>query len=65
MKFIVDAQLPRRATTWLREAGFDAIHTFNLPDANRSADNRMNQIAIEDERVVITKDADFVDSHTL
>ena len=28
MKFLVDAQLPRRLAVWLDEAGFPAVHTF-------------------------------------
>lgn len=28
MNFLVDAQLPRRMTTWLAAAGCDAIHTL-------------------------------------
>jgi predicted nuclease of predicted toxin-antitoxin system len=36
MKFLVDAQLPRRLIHRLREAGHDAIHTLDLPDGNRS-----------------------------
>jgi predicted nuclease of predicted toxin-antitoxin system len=31
MKFLVDAQLPRRLTYRLREAGHDALHTLDLP----------------------------------
>jgi predicted nuclease of predicted toxin-antitoxin system len=31
MKFLVDAQLPRRFANWLNEAGHDALHTLDLP----------------------------------
>jgi hypothetical protein len=31
VKFLLDAQLPRRATEWFRAAGADAIHTLDLP----------------------------------
>ncbi len=31
MKFLVDAQLPRRFATWLTDAGHDALHTLDLP----------------------------------
>jgi predicted nuclease of predicted toxin-antitoxin system len=31
MKFLVDAQLPRRFCGWLTEAGHDALHTLDLP----------------------------------
>ena len=65
MKFLVDAQLPRRMTTWLAAAGCDAIHTLDLPAANRTTDGQVNDIADMEQRAVVTKDADFVDSHLL
>ncbi|MHB1557256.1 MAG: DUF5615 family PIN-like protein [Isosphaeraceae bacterium] len=65
MRFLVDAQLPRRMVTWFVAAGFDAIHTLDLPDGNRTTDNGVIDAAERDGRVVITKDADFVDSHVL
>jgi len=34
MKFLVDAQLPRRIVMWLRAAGFDAVHTLESPQPN-------------------------------
>jgi len=65
MNFLVDAQLPRRMTAWLAGAGCNAIHTLDLPDANRMTDEQINHVADREQRVVITKDADFVDSHLL
>jgi len=35
MKFLVDAQLPRRLARWLQASGHDAIHTRDLPEGNR------------------------------
>jgi predicted nuclease of predicted toxin-antitoxin system len=65
MKFLVDAQLPRRMKDWLTVAGCDAIHTMELPDANRTTDERIIEVADRELRVLVTKDADFVDSHLL
>jgi predicted nuclease of predicted toxin-antitoxin system len=65
MKFLVDAQLPRRLVLRLREAGFDAIHTLDLEEGNRTSDAKINAISIAQERAVVTKDADFVDSFVL
>jgi len=65
MNFLVDAQLPRRMTAWLTAAGCDAVHTLDLPDGNRTADEQINDVADREKRVVVTKDADFVDSHLL
>jgi len=38
MKFLVDAQLPRRMALWLSESGHDAKHTLDLPAGNRTPD---------------------------
>jgi predicted nuclease of predicted toxin-antitoxin system len=65
VNFLVDAQLPRRLVGWLIAAGCDAIHTLDLPDGNRTTDLRVCELADREQRVVVTKDADFVDSHIL
>jgi predicted nuclease of predicted toxin-antitoxin system len=62
MKFLVDAQLPRRLVLLLQQAGQDAIHTLDLPHGNRTRDAEINTVAEHEQRVVITKDADFVNS---
>lgn len=62
MKFLVDAQLPIRLARSLQEAGYDTIHTRELPQQNSTPDSTINSLSIQQERVVITKDSDFVDS---
>ena len=62
MKFIVDAQLPRRLAHFLQNAGYDTLHTLDLPHQNATPDSNINTLSIAQERIVITKDADFVDS---
>ncbi len=65
MKFIVDAHLPRRLARLLQQAGYDAIHTLDLSLGNRTPDTFINELSAEEQRVVVTKDADFVDSFWL
>jgi predicted nuclease of predicted toxin-antitoxin system len=65
MKFVVDAHLPRRLAIFLQQAGFDALHTLDLTRGNRTPDSWINQLSLTEQRVVITKDADFVDSFWL
>lgn len=65
MKFLVDAQLPRLLATWLAGRGHDALHTLDLPAANRTTDKDIREMADREQRVVVTKDSDFVDSHVL
>lgn len=61
MKFIVDAQLPRRLARELTALGADALHTLDLPAANRTADGELRRVAVAEDRIVISKDGDFVD----
>ncbi|MBY0502849.1 MAG: DUF5615 family PIN-like protein [Bryobacteraceae bacterium] len=65
MKLIVDAQLPRQLARQLREAGFDALHTLDLPLSNRTPDTVINELSLQERRIVVTKDADFVHSFLL
>ena len=65
MKFLVDAQLPRRLATSLREAGHEVIHTLELPLGNRTPDSVINEFSVRDGYIVVTKDADFVNSFHL
>ena len=62
MRFLVDAQLPRRFCGWLNEAGHDAVHTLELPHGNRTTDNEILDVAEREQRIVVTKDDDFVQS---
>jgi predicted nuclease of predicted toxin-antitoxin system len=65
MKFLVDAQLPRNLAWWLAEAGHDALHTLDLPRKNRTTDAEVVERAVQDGRVVVSKDSDFVASYLL
>jgi len=49
MKFIVDAQLPYGIATILKEKGFDAIHTDDLPDKERTTDTQIRTISIGED----------------
>src|SRR5574337_519848 len=65
MRFLVDAHLPRRIARRLQAAGHDVLHTLDLPDGNRTTDAEINAISLREQRVVVTKDADFVNSFLL
>jgi predicted nuclease of predicted toxin-antitoxin system len=65
VKFLVDAQLPRRLVRILAAAGHDVVHTLDLPLGNRTPDAEINRIALAEGRVVVTKDQDFVTSFLL
>lgn len=65
MKFLIDAQLPRRLATELKQAGFEATHTLELPDGNRTTDQALIKLSIADQSILVTKDSDFVQSFLL
>lgn len=41
MKFLIDAQLPRKMRSWFSDAGVDALHTLDMPTGNRSTDEQI------------------------
>ena len=65
MKFFVDANLPVKVAFNLRQRGFDTLHTDDLPNKERTTDNEIRKVAVDQERIVITKDSDFLDSHLI
>jgi len=65
MKFLIDAQLPRRLAHQLRVAGFETTHTLDLPQGNRTTDQVLITFSLSKHCVVITKDSDFVESFLL
>jgi predicted nuclease of predicted toxin-antitoxin system len=65
MKCIVDAQLPVKLATFLTSHGIDALHTDEMPHRERTTDDEIRTIALTEQRMVLTKDADFLDSYIL
>jgi predicted nuclease of predicted toxin-antitoxin system len=65
MKFLLDAQRPRRLARELAASGHDAIHTLDLPAGNRTQDRDLVELAIRENRILVTKDNDFVVSFHL
>lgn len=62
MKFLIDAQLPKSLSDFLRLEGYDSLHTIELPKANDTQDNEILKICLEENRIIISKDADFLES---
>lgn len=65
MRFLIDAQLPHRLANALADLGHDTIHTLDLPDRNATSDYEVASAADRDDRILITKDGGFRDSHLL
>lgn len=58
-RLLVDAQLPLRLARTLARSGFDTLHTRDLPRGNATQDADINRLSLAEERIVVTKDADF------
>lgn len=65
MKFLIDAHLPRHLSFLLQHHGYDAVHTLDLEKGNQTSETEINNISEYEQRIVITKDADFVNSFLL
>lgn len=65
MRFLVDANLPFTLAQSLKARGYDVIHTDDLPNRERTKDSEIRKISTDQNRAVITKDTDFLDSHLI
>lgn len=65
MKFLIDANLPRRLVHLFHERGYAAMHTLDLPAGNATQDTEILQYADENDCIIITKDSDFTTSFWL
>jgi predicted nuclease of predicted toxin-antitoxin system len=65
VKFLVDAQLPKSLSDLLKQRGHDSVHTLELPNQNKTSDKTIIELSIDQERIVITKDNDFLESFLL
>jgi predicted nuclease of predicted toxin-antitoxin system len=62
----LDKRAPMSLTQGMLETqGCDTLHTFDLPEGNCSSDDSIREKADQDERVVFSKDKDFIQSHLL
>lgn len=63
VKFIVDTHLPPKLSKYLVEAGFDSTHTTDFPEGHLLQDSEIIKIALEEDRIILTKDQDFMDNY--
>jgi predicted nuclease of predicted toxin-antitoxin system len=59
VKFLIDAQLPKSLSDFLKLKGYNCVHTLELPNENDTTDNEILKYCELENRVVITKDNDF------
>ncbi len=65
MRFLIDANLPFKLAKILTDKGYDVIHTDDLPNKERTKDREIRKISIDQNRIIISKDSDFLDSHLI
>ncbi len=58
MKLLLDQGLPRSTTLYLAKVGIEALHAGELGLAT-AADSKILEFALQEQRVVVTLDADF------
>jgi predicted nuclease of predicted toxin-antitoxin system len=62
MKFLIDAQLPFSLKHLFISKGHNCIHTSDLELGNETPDRIINAISVAEQRIVVTKDGDFLES---
>jgi predicted nuclease of predicted toxin-antitoxin system len=63
LRFLIDTQLPPRLSVFLNERGYDALHTTAFPDGHLLYDIEIRRIAVQQERIIVTKDSDFYEHY--
>ena len=63
MKFLIDEQLPYLLSEWLQSKGYDAVHVSALLTNARIPDGYICERSMAEERIVTTKDADFLNTY--
>ena len=58
-RFIIDTQLPPVLAAFFRREGYDAVHTTAFNKGHLLAAETIRQIAVQQERIVVTKDTDL------
>jgi predicted nuclease of predicted toxin-antitoxin system len=61
---LLDVHLPRRLADFFKAKGHDAQHTLDILSGDRTKDTDLRQYADLHGYVIVTKDKDFVTSHT-
>ncbi|MEO5569728.1 MAG: DUF5615 family PIN-like protein [Bacteroidia bacterium] len=59
MKFIIDTQLPPGLSQLITNKGCDAVHTTFFPNGHLMNDHEIRKIAVDQNRIIITKDTHF------
>jgi predicted nuclease of predicted toxin-antitoxin system len=61
LRFLVDTQLPPALASYIGAKGYDSIHTTSFKDGHLLQDKAISDIAIKENRIIVTKDHDFLE----
>ncbi|MBK8349084.1 MAG: DUF5615 family PIN-like protein [Saprospiraceae bacterium] len=62
---MIDAQISYKISKHFSQKGFDVIHVNQLPQRDRTPDHEIIKYAENQNRIVVTKDKDFINSYIL
>jgi len=65
VRVLVDAHLPKRLSEFLSAHDIESKHTLDLPKKNATPDPEIIRFADDENRIVISKDSDFLDNYIL
>jgi predicted nuclease of predicted toxin-antitoxin system len=65
VRVLVDAHLPKRLSEFLSAHDIESKHTLDLPKKNATPDSEIIRFADDENRIVISKDSDFLDNFIL
>ncbi len=65
MKWLIDAQLPPKLSSWFRTIGEDSIHVQELASGLSLSDEFLWNYAKREGRIIVTKDRDFFERSIL
>jgi predicted nuclease of predicted toxin-antitoxin system len=65
VRVLVDAHLPIRLSEFLSAHEIESKHTLDLPNKNATPDSEIIRLADDENRIVISKDSDFLDNYIL
>ena len=65
MRVLVDAHLPKRLSEFFSAHEIESKHTLDLPKKNATPDSEIIRFADDENRIVISKDSDFLDNYIL
>ena len=61
LRFLIDTQLPPQLSHLLNQWGYNSLHTSDFPDGHLLNDKAIREIAINDNRIIVSKDSYFFD----